>query len=67
MSFTAAPSRPASLDAAGRIGALFVSAVSTVAHSRDVRRTEKALSQLTDRELDDIGLTRADIARVARR
>jgi uncharacterized protein YjiS (DUF1127 family) len=28
--------------------------------------TRNALSQLTDRELDDIGLTRADIDRVAR-
>lgn len=32
----------------------------------DARMTRNALSQLTDRELDDIGLTRADIDRVAR-
>lgn len=31
----------------------------------DARRTLKALSRLSERELDDIGLTRADVARVA--
>lgn len=29
---------------------------------KDARATRKALSALTDRELEDIGLTRADIA-----
>ncbi|MFX0544967.1 DUF1127 domain-containing protein [Roseovarius sp. S1116L3] len=29
---------------------------------KDARATRKALSVLSDRELDDIGLTRADIA-----
>ncbi|SFD73611.1 DUF1127 domain-containing protein [Roseivivax sediminis] len=59
--------RPASLDVAGQIGSLFVSAVNSAVSFRDARRTQKALSKLTDRELDDIGLTRADISRIARR
>ena len=33
----------------------------------DARRTVKALSSLTARELDDIGLTRSDIERIAYR
>ncbi|MFD1157131.1 DUF1127 domain-containing protein [Roseovarius aestuarii] len=30
----------------------------------DARATRKALSQLSERELDDIGLSRADISRI---
>lgn len=52
---------------ANGIGSLFVSAFGTASHWNDVRRTQRALSQLSDRELEDIGLTRADIAKVARR
>ena len=33
---------------------------------QNVHKTRKELSRLTDRELDDIGLSRADIERVAR-
>jgi len=33
----------------------------------DARVTRKALSRLSDRELDDIGLCRGDIARIASR
>ncbi|WP_412562039.1 DUF1127 domain-containing protein [Thalassobius sp. MITS945101] len=47
-------------------------AVNAVVHLRETlegwneaRITRKALSALTDRELDDIGLTRADIEAVA--
>lgn len=32
---------------------------------RDARATERALSRLSDRELDDIGLCRGDIADIA--
>lgn len=32
---------------------------------KSARVTRKALSQLTDRELDDIGLSRADIETIA--
>ena len=41
----------------GRIGALFTA----FAEWNDARLTRKALESLTDRELDDIGLSRADI------
>ncbi|MFD1882526.1 DUF1127 domain-containing protein [Paracoccus pacificus] len=33
----------------------------------DARVTRKSLSRLSDRELDDIGLCRGDIERIARR
>lgn len=38
-----------------------------VAHWNDARRTREALSQLSSRELEDIGLTRGDIDAIARR
>lgn len=41
-------------------------ALGRVASWNDARLTRKALSKLTDRELDDIGLTFADIDRIAR-
>jgi uncharacterized protein YjiS (DUF1127 family) len=41
--------------------------VEAVISWNDRRATRKALSQLSDRELDDIGLSRGDIDRVARR
>ncbi len=49
----------------GRIGALFASVVNTVVEWNDARATRNALSGLTDRELDDIGLSRGDIDMVA--
>ncbi|RYH01186.1 DUF1127 domain-containing protein [Salipiger sp. IMCC34102] len=39
---------------------------SSIAAWNDARVTRKALSKLTTRELDDLGLTRADIEDVAR-
>lgn len=39
----------------------------TVSGWNDARVTRKALSRLTDRELDDIGLSRGDIEIVAKR
>jgi len=41
--------------------------VEAVISWNDRRATRKALSQLSDRELDDIGLSRGDIDRVASR
>ena len=38
-----------------------------IADWNDARVTRKALSQLTNRELDDIGLVRGDIENIARR
>ena len=45
----------------GRISAFFATAFSTVATWNDARITRKALSKLTARELEDIGLTYADL------
>ncbi len=59
--------RPSPLSVGGQIGGIFVSAVNTATQWREARRTERLLSELTDRELADVGLTRADIPRVARR
>lgn len=39
---------------------------STVTDWLNVRATRKALDRLSDRELDDIGLCRGDINRIAR-
>ena len=38
----------------------------TLTHWADARETRNQLNRLTDRELDDIGLTRGDIERIAR-
>ncbi len=49
----------------GRIGQFFASLVATVVAWNDTRMTRNALSQLSDRELEDIGLCRGDIDYVA--
>ena len=41
--------------------------VAAVSEWNDARVTRNALNRLTDRELDDIGLVRGDIGRVAAR
>lgn len=53
---------PAAAPASG-IGARLRAALSSWV---ETRTTREALNRLTDRELDDIGLCRADIERVAR-
>ena len=53
-----------SASAAGRLFS-FHRLWSTFVAWNDARVTRKALSALTDRELDDIGLTRGDIDAVA--
>ena len=40
--------------------------VETLSAWREARRTRKALARLTDRELDDIGLTRGDVEMIGR-
>lgn len=40
--------------------------VARIENWNDVRRTRKVLSGLTARELDDIGLVRGDIERIAK-
>jgi len=45
----------------GRLSNVFHSVFGGLAAWNDARMTRIALAKLTDRELDDIGLTRADI------
>lgn len=52
---------------AARIGGLFATVFGGVAAWSEARQTHKALAALSDRELDDIGLTRADLDRSKRR
>ncbi|WP_341367102.1 DUF1127 domain-containing protein [Yoonia sp. BS5-3] len=59
--------RPSTGHSAGHFTSFFGSAFATVASWNDARITRKTLSKLTARELDDIGLSRGDIAEVARR
>ena len=47
-------------------GAFFARAFSVLAAWNERRATRAALSRLSDRELDDIGLSRGDIDLVAR-
>jgi uncharacterized protein YjiS (DUF1127 family) len=51
----------------GHIGRVIVSMIDSVAAWNDNRVTRNALSRLTDRELEDIGLCRGDIDSVGRR
>lgn len=52
---------------ASRIVNSFAMAFATLLHWNDARATRNALSRLTDRELDDIGLSRGDIEWVSHR
>ncbi|ANT59941.1 hypothetical protein AYJ57_05885 [Salipiger sp. CCB-MM3] len=54
-------------DETPRSAGLFATLFGIVAEWNDARLTRKSLEALTDRELDDIGLTRGDIAAIARR
>lgn len=48
----------------GYIATVFANAFSAILDWNEKRATKKALSKLSLRELDDIGLTPADIARM---
>ena len=50
---------------ASRPGSIFTALVSAVVAWNDARVTRNSLNALTDRELDDIGLSRGDIDKVA--
>lgn len=50
----------------GLIGPGLARIAAAITAWRDARATRAALSQLSDRELDDIGLTRSEIDRVSR-
>lgn len=54
-----------SVDFFGRFGQGFAQFVADLAAWNDARVTRNALSALTDRELEDIGLCRGDIDSVA--
>ena len=50
-----------------RIGSVMTAVIGAVVAWNDVRVTRNALAQLSDRELEDIGLARGDIALVVNR
>ena len=52
-------------DAAVGGTSIFATVIAAVAAWNDARVTRKALSKLSDRELDDIGLCRGDIDDIA--
>ena len=52
---------------AAGFGSFFAKIAGAFAAWKEANATRKALSSLTDRELDDIGLTRADIDVIAGR
>lgn len=51
----------------GRVARFFAGIVAAVAAWNDARVTRNALAKLSDRELDDIGLCRADIDQIIAR
>lgn len=53
--------------AVGGTGSVVAWALALIGGWKDSRMTRRELSRLSDRELDDIGLCRGDIRRVARR
>lgn len=50
---------------AGRVSSPMTTAFAAFAAWNDMRKTRKSLSQLSLRELDDIGITPGDIDRIA--
>ena len=53
--------RPNTLASGARVSNLGVALVAMISDWNDRRSIRKSLAQLSDRELDDIGLTRGDI------
>ncbi len=56
--------RPVAVLNAGRFSNVFAQMMGALATWNDMRVTRKALSKLTARELDDIGLTFADLDKI---
>jgi uncharacterized protein YjiS (DUF1127 family) len=52
--------------AVGGVGAVVAKVFSVLAAWNEVRQTRRELNSLSDRELDDLGLGRGDIERIAR-
>ena len=50
---------------ADRIGRVVLATISSVIDWNEARQTRRLLNKLSDSELDDIGLSRGDIDRVA--
>ncbi len=48
-----------------RLNSVFAGLVATVSAWNDARVTRNALSKLSDHELDDLGLSRGDIANIS--
>jgi uncharacterized protein YjiS (DUF1127 family) len=57
---------PATAADTGLPGGLFARVMAWIDERRRYRRTLAELSQLTDRELEDIGISRVDIGTIAR-
>ncbi|MFZ5965299.1 DUF1127 domain-containing protein [Thalassococcus sp. BH17M4-6] len=57
----------ATAEAFGHIGKVIADTISMIAEWNDTRVTRKSLEKLSDRELDDIGLSRGMIDGIARR
>ncbi len=45
---------------------MFKKMMTTISNYKKFKRTEKELYTLTDRELNDLGISRGDISRIAR-
>ncbi|MCG6885327.1 MAG: DUF1127 domain-containing protein [Silicimonas sp.] len=65
MAYTIYRTRPTGLSS--RAALTVVDFVGRLSDWNDARRTRNALSRLSNHELDDIGLSRGDIERVANR
>ncbi|MEM1352976.1 MAG: DUF1127 domain-containing protein [Pseudomonadota bacterium] len=63
--FDTTPTNFGSASAASRFSLVFSAIIAKVVAWNDSRVTRNALSALTDRELDDIGLCRGDIDYIA--
>ncbi|MBU2961005.1 DUF1127 domain-containing protein [Citreicella sp. C3M06] len=66
--YGAAPAKGASVsvEIAAGVNRFFSAVTDMIVEWHEARLTRKSLDALTDRELDDIGLTRGDIEMVAR-
>lgn len=66
--YGAAPAQgaSASVEIAAKISRFVAAVADAIIDWNDARLTRKSLNALTDRELDDIGLTRGDIELIAR-
>lgn len=58
--------RPIASQSAGQLSHFVANAFAALRNWNDARLTRKSLSQLTNRELDDIGLVRGDIEMISR-